>query len=81
MKAVLPERTVEGHVSIMNERTLPEPFPKITFLKGSPIATEKPGRLCDSKFLFSAIHLAKQARSIERLGYSVALAKVPLGQA
>jgi len=42
------------------------------------IATERPGTIANELFLFSAINLLNHARTIERLGYKVAVAKIPI---
>lgn len=55
--------------------TLFSPVPTFVFC----IATERPGTLADELFLFSAINLLNHAKIIERLGYKVAVAKIPIG--
>ncbi len=42
------------------------------------IATERSGSIADELFLFSAINLLNHTRTIERLGYHVAVAKIPI---
>lgn len=52
--------------------------PKPTFILS--FITEKTGPLWESIFLFSAIHLVRQAQFIRRLGFDVAIAKIEIEQ-
>lgn len=65
---------VTAKVSLNNESDLLNPQPTFVFC----IATERKGVIADEMFLFSAINLVNHARTITRLGYKVAVAKITI---
>lgn len=66
------ERATQLGAGLVTDPTFTNPRPTFVFC----IATERPGPLSESMFLFSVINLARQAKLIKRQQAEVALAKV-----